>query len=960
MQALTFSDFAPFFREVHQYDPFPWQMRLLEHVLEKDWPAIIDVPTGSGKTACIDIALFALAIAPKRFSRRIAMVVDRRVVVDQAAERARKLARALRASCNPVSLRVASQLASLSSENVPLRVAVLRGGIPRDSGWARTPDQPLVIASTVDQVGSRLLFRGYGVSPSMAPVHAGLIGNDTLFLLDEVHLSRPFQETLEAISNRLAGSRSLPNRFRVASLSATPGTTAVAPFRLKPTERTEGVLGQRLLAKKLTRLRECDRREGLVEAAVETAAELRSRGHLTIGVVVNRVQTAHEVVRGLRERYVEGNDTEVVLLTGRMRPLDRDDRVRSIEPRVAAVPGRRKQPGAPLIVVGTQCIEAGADFDFDALISELASFDSLRQRFGRVDRLGEYGRAEGVVIAVKDPNEKGVTEIPKDDPIYSGALQACWKILQALIPKKTRVIDFGVEALDAAVGSRDISAALSPKPSAPVFLPRYLELWAQTSPRPIVEPDVPLFLHGPKGGPPDLQVVWRLDLDDDDAWIVGDGETSAIGRVAAVPPSSLEAVSIPYGIARRWLASEHEFAESMTDVEGGVAPRGSRRERQRAEGNVRAVVWRGDKSFAIRRAEDIDDVRPGDTVVVPSSRGGLFDGSFDPTKLTPASDLAERASLVARGRAVLRLNERVLNALGMTVSDDGYASAQPEAPQWITLLARGLKNARRIVVDDSLTVLRGRGQVEIAELQIDAADDETTDDEVSSYSGQPISLARHSKDVEEWARRFATNLGLDRRFVEVVAFAGWLHDVGKADPRFQRLLRDGSEISILVAQKKDPEWELAKSGMGPNERHRAREAATKSGYPKGARHELLSLAMIQDSADLQAEARKRCIQEDDVALVFHLVSSHHGWCRPFAPAIVETAPEMEVHLNHGGIALRALAGHCLDGLESPIPDRFFRLGERHGWLPLAWLEALLRLADHRASEIAQEEDSGNA
>src|ERR1051326_1242346 len=90
MSALSPDDFAKFFQELYGYEPFPWQKRLLRKIAEDGkWPDVLDLPTGSGKTAAIDIGVFHLALESERNERRrapvrIAFVVDRRLVVDDA------------------------------------------------------------------------------------------------------------------------------------------------------------------------------------------------------------------------------------------------------------------------------------------------------------------------------------------------------------------------------------------------------------------------------------------------------------------------------------------------------------------------------------------------------------------------------------------------------------------------------------------------------------------------------------------------------------------------------------------------------------------------------------------------------------------------------------------------------------------------------------------------------------
>ena len=407
------SDFSAFHIAVHGRPPFDWQQRLLEQIVrERGWPQVLDLPTGAGKTTCLDIALFALTLDATSenpwCARRIAMVVDRRVVVDQVAERGRQLANALLQPAAPIVEEVAARLRSLSNEAAPLAVYTLRGGMPKDDGWARTPTQPLILASTVDQLGSRLLMQGYGVSAGMAPIHAGLVGNDTLVLLDEVHLSGPFAESLESL--RLLRTKFANTRFQCAFLSATPVGEVTKPFQLSEADTAEeSVLGKRLRASKPATLEEVTGRTELEKRCVDHAKELIAE-HRTVAVVLNRVASALTVAKQLKEALKER--CEVALLTGRMRPLDRDDLLQRLRRRIMA--GReRADSDTPLVVVATQCIEAGADFDFDAMVTEAASLSSLRQRFGRVDRLGAYGKATGVII--HDKSEK-------EDALYGKAI----------------------------------------------------------------------------------------------------------------------------------------------------------------------------------------------------------------------------------------------------------------------------------------------------------------------------------------------------------------------------------------------------------------------------------------------------------------------------------------------------------------------------------------------------------
>lgn len=994
-------DFDAFFEAIHGHAPFSWQSDLLRSVCaERAWPDLLDVPTGGGKTALLDIALFALALdaaspPDQRWApRRVAMVVDRRIVVDQTARRARRIVEALSKPTDEVVGEVAMALRGLSVCGIPALQATLRGGLVRDVAWARWPDVPLLLSSTVDQVGSRLLFRGYGVSTGMRPIHAGLLGNDTLIVLDEVHLSQPFAETLRSVRDRYQGvaERAFPNRWAVVELSATPGAPArrstVVDPAAPPSKPSDELLVQRFAASKPTRLREvaakrgADERFVLAEAAVEEArALLDGAGHVRrLGIVVNRVATALTIANRLTGMFpadaADADLTHVKVLTGRMRPIDRDAIVSDVTDRLAA-DAARDADGERMVLVATQCIEAGADLDLDALVTECASLDALRQRFGRVDRLGHLARegtpAQGVVLALRADVTPGA-----EDPVYGQALSATWAWLAA-----KDEVDFGVRALGPPVGD-ELTRLLAPRDVAPLLRPGDLDRWVQTEPAPSPDPDPALWLHGLRADPRDVTVVWRADLtaellDQDRAAALqlaeplrGDGSDAPAGTVgrrardlvAVLPPTTSEAVAVPLAAARHWLADGAVTA--VADVDGvgvGVAD-------ETSAGTCRPfLVWRGEQSTVGVRP---DELRPGAVVVVPASYGGYSAGGWDPVALMPVSDLAHEAHLRDRGAVILRTkveawpagtpappraatdDEPDGEAAGSAVLEwlDALAANRPPLPpvllravDWLRQGGDGRRrrryDAREPFAGAGWLVLVGRRPVPTVVTSDESGETVDSEPDTSSFTAAEVPLDDHLAGVGALAGQLARAVDLSSDLVNDLELAGRLHDLGKVDSRFQLMLHRGDEIAAAMAREP-----LAKSALPSGDQAGRRRAAQLSGYPPGMRHEMLSVAMAELAPELRAHAA-------DWDLVLHLVASHHGHGRPFAPAVIDPAPRRAAHVVDG-TPVSGDSGHALAALDSGVPQRFWSSVRRYGWFRLAWLESILRLADHRCSEREQE------
>ncbi|HXG10880.1 MAG TPA: type I-U CRISPR-associated helicase/endonuclease Cas3 [Gemmataceae bacterium] len=1049
---LTADDFPSFYKALHCYPPFPWQSRLVKEIVESRegrWPPVLNLPPSSGKTSVIDMAVFLLAleadkpIAERRAAMRTFFVVDRRIIVDEAGEHAKQIAHSLNnlsADADPVVQTVADRLRRFGGDKA-LHVSVLRGGMYRDGSWAQAPNQPTICLSTVDQVGSRLLFRGYGVSEYQRAVHAGLVGNDSLIIVDEAHLWRPFRETLKAVQlyrgDRWA-EQPIRTPFQVVFMSATVQGEE-EPFELSAEDKANEVLGKRLQASKRARLREVKveddeetaRRtfaQAVADAAVELAglhgqAETTGRAKRggkkkgtdmppanVIGVVVNRVETARRVFELLKERVRKllsipagQEDQAVILLTGRIRPYDRDELLfrrpiseekgwlKFLVAKASAdqeVYARPAPPLGKLFVVATQTIEVGANLSFDALVTEAAPLDALRQRFGRLDRLGLRRQSDAVILARKDHLAKHY-----EDWVYGSAIRATWDWLekQATGPKKDRGIDFGVEVLRLPANADELEQLCAQADSAPVMLPAHVDTWVQTTPTPVPDADVSLFLHGPAGGPADVNVIWRGDLE----WegtngervnLLEDDEEAAIKVVSLVPPTSMEAMPVPIGAVKKWL--RNNLDSDFADQEGA---------RSNDEGASRGrpcLRWFGPDSEETTRAY-ADDIQPGDTIIVPSSYGGADQFGWNPGEKKPVIDVADDCSWRVRRRPVLRIHfpsrvhEHVLggeqgnHAAWKDDLPEGFGArlverlaalleeAEPGELDWKQLddlwgglpdCFRWMSRSPHLLYPDGA----GPGVVLVARKPFkhpsEAGEEEDAplpgDGSSLIATAQQVSLAEHCEGVREQVERFAQGVCLDEQFTRILSRAAQLHDAGKADDRFQLWLHGADEREWLNAG-----GPLAKSQRLDVRNRAASEAARRrAGWPKGARHEALSVLLLQD-----CPAALERLQEEERDLLLYLVGTHHGRGRPFWSVAEEDdvgsreIPEF-VACRLAGYELRTRADYrpeltpALAALHSGWIDRFWRLIRRYGYWGLAYLETLLVLADHRQSR--QEREGG--
>jgi CRISPR-associated endonuclease/helicase Cas3 len=124
--------------------------------------------------------------------------------------------------------------------------------------------------------------------------------------------------------------------------------------------------------------------DAYLHALCDAVLDAHDRNARTL-VIVNRVDRAQRLYRLLRERRPDRHN---VLIHARFRAAERAEQARRL----------REEVDTDRIVVATQAIEAGVDMSSKVLVTELAPWSSLVQRFGRCNRYGEHNASGGAHI----------------------------------------------------------------------------------------------------------------------------------------------------------------------------------------------------------------------------------------------------------------------------------------------------------------------------------------------------------------------------------------------------------------------------------------------------------------------------------------------------------------------------------------------------------------------------------
>ncbi|MEX2517317.1 MAG: CRISPR-associated helicase Cas3' [Gammaproteobacteria bacterium] len=391
-------EFEDFFRRAYgntidnNFGPYDYQGKLAE----QDWPDLLDIPTGLGKTAAVTLAWLwkrgwregeRALDADSDTPRRLVWCLPMRVLVEQTESNIRQWLENLGISGKVGENKVSVHLLMGGESN-------LKSWAERP--WAERPEEDMILIGTQDMLLSRALMRGYGMSRYQWPIHFSLLHNDCLWVYDEVQLMGAGLATSAQLDAFRRGfplakkSRTLwvsatLNRDWLATVDMKPHLDSLASRGITDTDRKQA--GERLAAVKslhkanVTITKDTSNKQGLadyLDNLVNLVLQHHNETTQTL-IIVNRVDRAQQLFRRLREQREDKSD---LLIHSRFRAKERAAQTQHL----------RKESDEDRIIVATQAIEAGVDISSKTLITELAPWASMVQRFGRCNRYGEYNK----------------------------------------------------------------------------------------------------------------------------------------------------------------------------------------------------------------------------------------------------------------------------------------------------------------------------------------------------------------------------------------------------------------------------------------------------------------------------------------------------------------------------------------------------------------------------------------
>lgn len=561
--------FDAFFRIAtgHTKGPHAYQRRLAGDTAGRPCESLlINIPTGLGKTAAVVIAWLwnVIVLGRDDWPRRLVYCLPMRTLVEQTRDEIINWTAKLHVSAIAGDLELTPEALERLRWLREYSPVILMGGEENDAArraWDIHPEQPVILIGTQDMLLSRALNRGYGMARARWPMHFGLLNNDALWVIDETQLMGAGLATtaqLQAFRTNGAGTHTWwMSATLQTSWLETPDTPAMLAALPEPitTSAPTGIF------KPLTLASATD------EKGVAALLAANPTPGLTL-VILNTVKRARSVFDALTKNKTFAAVTDVHLVHSRFRPVERETWRSHFLSRDAT--GEK-----PRVIIATQVVEAGVDISADTLITELAPWTSLVQRFGRAARYG--GTAKVIVVDIAD--EKSAA------PYDFAELEAARGELQQLTDVSIEELVAHEQAL-----TRESRAALYPYSPDFLLLPHEVEELFDTTPD-LSGADLDISRYIRSGAETDCQIAW-IDEPPTPEFV----------------PQRKELCSAPIGDAKK-------FAEA------------------RKHG-----VWRWDYLDGDWKPVGKDDIYPGATLVALASVGGYSERTgFDPASKKPVS-----------------------------------------------------------------------------------------------------------------------------------------------------------------------------------------------------------------------------------------------------------------------------------------------------------------------------------